>query len=97
MFFFKRDSKLHVGALGFEPRLNPPHGLVLPLHYAPYDHTVPPDPTLLKPSVLIFPPREEPKFSAENLPYVFANVFLHLVQSFTRSPEANLVHCRLGF
>ena len=26
---------LFVGAPGFEPGLNPPKGLVLPLHYAP--------------------------------------------------------------
>ena len=36
VFFFKRNVELHdVGVLGFEPRLNPPHGLVLPLHYTP--------------------------------------------------------------
>jgi len=29
--------------------------------------------------------------------YVLANAFLHLAQSFTRSPEGNFAHCRLGF
>ena len=27
--------RIFVGVLGFEPRLNPPKGLVLPLHYTP--------------------------------------------------------------
>ena len=29
------DTRSYVGVLGFEPRLNPPKGLVLPLHYTP--------------------------------------------------------------
>ena len=32
---FLRPAFPPVGELGFEPRLNPPKGLVLPLHYSP--------------------------------------------------------------